>query len=525
MYNRIIIDKEPFKLTCREVEGFPWVRLDAKNFVWEEVFHEGNYLTASYTCMGRGLSRERLKQRFTNDRVDMDHRRAFEVEIDGQLLRDYFVWEDDTIVKHDNGNEELIITFKYELIPLKVKLHTLIDGTSFLTRWLEVENHDTRPHAVSAIFPFTGIVATPRWESAHNIPADRFAKYSLGFYRSNYIVGEGEFAFEELHQGTRAFINNKANYNPRMFILRNDNSAENFIVDMECTAHAHVEFNYWTDNELLTRSNTPTMPVIQIRMGIARRSTFRFIAPGETVKSPVVHFAGIYGDLDACVNAHYEHLRASVLPEHPADKCNLVELNHAGYSFCEHMTKQYLINEVDLAVSVGAGIFLVDAGWFGNFPENWGWSMGEWTECKLLDNSLSEVFDYARSFGLKCGMWIAIEEVGKESTVKKEHPEWVLKQGHKVLTNLDLTNKDVEDYLFKTLEDIISRYKLDLFRIDGGYNQIADHVVYGYIENKSWKYYEGLYRLIARIRDRFPGILLENCSGGGGRVDLGMLRL
>ena len=73
--------------------------------------------------------------------------------------------------------------------------------------------------------------------------------------------------------------------------------------------------------------------------------------------------------------------------------------------------------------------------------------------------------------------------------------------------------------------DIIDRYELDCFRLD--YNQdIAEggeHVEFGYAENILWRHYEQLYGVFERIRSRYPQLLLENCSSGGGRMDLGMM--
>ena len=77
----------------------------------------------------------------------------------------------------------------------------------------------------------------------------------------------------------------------------------------------------------------------------------------------------------------------------------------------------------------------------------------------------------------------------------------------------------------RTIVDIIERYELDCFRLD--YNisvgEGGEVVRGGYAENTLWRYYDALYGIFDRIHQRFPNLLLENCSSGGGRMDLGML--
>ena len=94
------------------------------------------------------------------------------------------------------------------------------------------------------------------------------------------------------------------------------------------------------------------------------------------------------------------------------------------------------------------------------------------------------------------------------------------------LTALDLTNPEALDFAEETLAGLIQRYKLDAFRLDyntsmgpaGGQNPRE-----GFVENNYWRYYEAVYGMYRRLRKRFPNLMMENCAGGGGRNDLGML--
>jgi alpha-galactosidase len=106
-----------------------------------------------------------------------------------------------------------------------------------------------------------------------------------------------------------------------------------------------------------------------------------------------------------------------------------------------------------------------------------------------------------------------------------DHPEWAMTKRGERIPNLDLLKPEVAAHLEETITGLITRYDLDCFRLDYnismGEGGEAEHE--GYTENVVWRYYDALHGIFDRIRQRFPGILLENCSSGGGRTDLGMM--
>jgi alpha-galactosidase len=90
---------------------------------------------------------------------------------------------------------------------------------------------------------------------------------------------------------------------------------------------------------------------------------------------------------------------------------------------------------------------------------------------------------------------------------------------------LDLAKPEVAKWVEEEIVRLVERYQLDLFRIDynessgeGGYNNR-----HGFPENNQWRYYEAWYGILERIAKRFPKLIIENCAGGGGRTDLGMM--
>jgi alpha-galactosidase len=91
--------------------------------------------------------------------------------------------------------------------------------------------------------------------------------------------------------------------------------------------------------------------------------------------------------------------------------------------------------------------------------------------------------------------------------------------------NLDLTKPHVAEWFEAEINRVVEEFDLDLFRLDynidaweGGHAPRA-----GFVENTLWRHYEVLYGTFDRLRRRFPRLLIENCSSGGGRTDLGMM--
>jgi alpha-galactosidase len=129
------------------------------------------------------------------------------------------------------------------------------------------------------------------------------------------------------------------------------------------------------------------------------------------------------------------------------------------------------------------------------------------------------------------GLWIEPESVGLESETCRRHPEWIVTRKGRPLAhvaerlNLDFTNPDVRAWVEGELVRVITDYGVDIIRFDGAPMSafIGERVDRGYLENIIWRHYEFLYGVMERLAARFPRLLIENCCGGGGRLDLGIL--
>jgi alpha-galactosidase len=130
---------------------------------------------------------------------------------------------------------------------------------------------------------------------------------------------------------------------------------------------------------------------------------------------------------------------------------------------------------------------------------------------------------------MRFGLWVEIEAAGAASKLRKEHPDWILTRNDKPIAkerHLDVGNPVVAKWMESEIARLITKYDLDVFRID--YNMSVEedgnHVRDGFVENSSWRHVENLYAIFDHLRQQFPGVIFQNCAGGGGRLDWGILR-
>ena len=118
---------------------------------------------------------------------------------------------------------------------------------------------------------------------------------------------------------------------------------------------------------------------------------------------------------------------------------------------------------------MGVELFLVDAGWYGPKEKAWYDSIGDWENPLLGEGGLRDVFAYARSKGMKCGLWMPPEWFSAGVPVQQEHPEWFIPG----TLNPDLLDPEVEEYVFRGICTAVEQFELDCYRIDGGTSDVG----------------------------------------------------
>jgi alpha-galactosidase len=528
----VIIRHSAPAATSMQVPAFPLVRFDTGLVVYQEALIDGQYLVANTSAMGRPKPHEWVWQALhggaAGTRPLRTRQHAFRIEADGQLLADRWEWVEAREPEPDRaGCRESVIVLRHAQRPVAVEIHTRLDDTPFLVRWLVITNTGTAPVALSRVDPWAGQVWEPAGQGVDNsddLAAYREGLFSLGRFAETDWGTEGSFEWMPLPRGSYGYgsLNGRSGWGTPCFLLRNEVTGETAVVDFACSGNWHAEF--YNEYEAARRSQREAR--LYAAVGLAGPAPLRVLAPGESAATPEVHLGFLFGDLDACVQALHAHERRSVILPQPAGREHRVEVNHTGYTRNAQITDVQLREEIDVAADVGVELFMLDAGWFGEVSEKWWEAVGDWDkESPLLTSGVRAAFDYAHGKGMLVGLWVEAERMGPASRLLQAHPEWAMTKRGERIPNLDLSKPEVAAYLEEMIGRLIVRYDLDCFRLDynisigeGGEAERA-----GYTENVVWRYYDALHGIFDRVRQRFPGILLENCSSGGGRTDLGMM--
>ena len=307
-------------------------------------------------------------------------------------------------------------------------------------------------------------------------------------------------------------------------MLRNEVGGQLVLGHLEYSGNWQMEFHFDQEPVLLkppAQENNlnlmqRTTAWLYARLGMAGPAPLRVLDPGETVRTPAVHLGQVYGDLDTGVQELHTHLRRSVTPPQRQRPEHPVTCNHTGYTLNAQVSEEQLIEDVDLAADVGAELFIVDAGWFGDQSSRWGRLVGDWEESPLLPGGLTPVFDRAREHGMLCGLWVEIERAGADSKLRAAHPDWLMtRRGEVFEQSLDLAKPEVAQFVETTIVGLIERHRLDCFRLDynWGVGEGAEVEHAGFAESTMWRYYDALYGIFDRIRERFPDLILGKLLG------------
>jgi alpha-galactosidase len=199
-------------------------------------------------------------------------------------------------------------------------------------------------------------------------------------------------------------------------------------------------------------------------------------------------------------------------------------------------TEKTLVDLFDEGKKLGIDLFLLDDGWFGNkFPRDDDKNgLGDWQEDKRkLPSGLGYLVKEADKKGIKFGIWLEPEMVNPKSELYTQHPEWILKLpnrdenlGRNQLV-LDLINPKVQDFVYGIVDDMMTKNPGIAF-IKWDCNRSMTNAYSPYLKEKQThlyiEYTRCLYKVMERIRQKYPHLPIMLCSGGGGRTDYGALK-
>ncbi len=261
------------------------------------------------------------------------------------------------------------------------------------------------------------------------------------------------------------------------------------------------------------------------------------LKPGQTLPLPRVLLTAFTGDLEAGGNALRRHIRRHVTPKLGGQEIlPPTSFNH-WFAFENQFTADLLKPAVEASAAAGLEYFCVDGGWFTSPQRDGVWSVhdwrkgiGNWSEGdpRKFPGGIKPLADFVRAQGMNYGTWFEPEWAHCDSEMCRHHPEWFIPSPPSAeyhLRNFGLPA--VRDWWVQRFQQAYAEWGMRWVRWD--FNQAPqpdwdEGVPEGEIGWRQIEHITGLYRTLDEIMDACPELLIEQCAGGGHRIDLGTVR-
>jgi alpha-galactosidase len=270
----------------------------------------------------------------------------------------------------------------------------------------------------------------------------------------------------------------------------------------------------------------------QIIGGINFWDTSVRLSPGEEFTTPKLVVGYAPDGMDGAARRMHDYVRQHVLPAHVRERLRPV-LYNSWYATTFNVHEDQQIALAKAANDMGVELFVIDDGWFkGRVNDRAG--LGDWTvDEKKFPHGLAPMIKQINDLGMDFGIWVEPEMVNPDSDLYRAHPDWAFhypnRERHEGRHQymLNLARQDVYDYLLDSMTRLLKENNIKFIKwdrnrglSDPGWPDAPPDVQ----RSVRIRYIENLYKLIDELRTRFPDVLFESCSGGGGRADLGMLQ-
>jgi alpha-galactosidase len=262
----------------------------------------------------------------------------------------------------------------------------------------------------------------------------------------------------------------------------------------------------WSGNHRLVLERLSTGDT-QVQMGVLFIPGEIRLAPGECMETPPLYATYSADGLNRMSQNLHAHVRAHILKFPVPEKPRPVTVNTWEAIYFNH-TEERLKEIVDAAAEIGAERFVIDDGWFSGRNDDTS-SLGDWfADPAKYPGGLQPIAEYVRSKDMEFGLWVEPEMVNEQSELFRNHPDWVLRlREYPLITGrnqfvLDISRREVADYLFDRLSTLVSEHDIAYFKWDMNRDLILPGGPNG--DAAAHRQVSALYRLIDRLHDAFP---------------------
>ena len=415
-----------------------------------------------------------------------------------------------------NGINETVITLKDDKYPVTVKMHYVAyDKENIIRTFTEISHEEKKPVILS-----------------------KYASSMLHLNSSKYFLTEfsGDWAHEanvterELAFGKKV-IDTKLGARANMFVspffqLALDNPSQ------ENAGEVLVGTIGWTGNFRFT-FEVDNKNELRIISGINPYDSEYSLPAKEVFRTPDFYFTYSTQGKGEASRSFHDWARNHQVKK--GNETRMTLLNNWESTYFD-FDENKLIGLMDEATKLGVDMFLLDDGWFANkYPRSSDHQgLGDWEETAgKLPNGVGRLVEEAHKKGIKFGIWIEPEMVNPKSELYEKHKDWVIHLPNRdeyYFRNqmvLDLSNPKVQDHVFGVVDNLMTKYPgIAFFKWDC--NSPITNIYSVYLKDKQSHLYidyvRGLYKVLDRIKAKYPDLPMMLCAGGGGRSDYEALK-
>lgn len=431
-----------------------------------------------------------------------------------------------------DGNRDLVLHYESDRVTANgidvvlkdigravfVTLHYSIDpGSGIVARSATIENREAQPITIEQ-------AAAASWA----LPA---AKYSLDYLTGRW-AGEWTLTQEALHPGARVLESRRGSTghqaNP-WFAIQAGDPNEN---DGEVWFGALV----WSGSWRITIEEDQ-LDAVRVTGGFNPFDFGYVLHSGESLETPVFYGGYSAHGLGGASRLLHRFEISHILPHRTGEGESAAPrprpvLYNSWEATGFNVTEAGQMALAEKAAALGVDRFVMDDGWFGQRKDDHA-GLGDWyVNGEKFPHGLKPLINKVHSLGMDFGLWVEPEMVNPDSDLYRKHPDWVLnfpgrprsEQRNQLVLNL--ARQDVRDYVLGFLDKLLTENDIAFLKWD--YNRNWSEPGWDQLppteEKKVYvQFTRNLYGILAELKRRHPKVEFESCSGGGGRVDLGIL--
>lgn len=417
-----------------------------------------------------------------------------------------------TYVENDAEAQTLEITAKDALSGLEAVLsYTVFEQGGTITRSVRFQNGGKEPVRLRRVL-----------SASIDFPDDSFDLLTL----DGAHINERNITRRRLVPGTQLVDSCRGasshQHNPFIALLRPGTDEENGEV---------YGFNLVYSGNFLAQAQVDQFHTARVSIGINPFDFEWLLQPGDSFQSPEAVLVYSDAGLDGLSQVYHKLYRERLCRGKFRDALRPVLVNSWEAAYFD-FSADSILKLAREAKDVGVELVVLDDGWFGKRDDD-NSSLGDWVIYrKKLPEGLEGLGRRIHEMGLRFGLWFEPEMVSEDSDLYRAHPDWCLHVTGRPYTRgrnqlvLDLSRNDVCAYIIDTVSGILADAPIDYVKWD--MNRHMTEVGSAKLpperqRETAHRYMLGLYRVMDAITSRFPDVLFESCSGGGGRFDPAIL--